>query len=303
MRRFLFLFLLLLLIVSLPAAAAAQGEATLEQVLVELWPEYDQPEMLVILRLSLPETTAFPVPITIRIPARVGEPHAVAELSGDRLVTLPYERRVVDEWAEIAFTVNSPFFHLEYYDQLTVEGASRDYTYTWAGDYAVGAFDVSIKSPVGVSSMQISPPMGTPVTQDDGLNYYQDQFGSVAAGETLEVTLAYVKNDDALTVDFLTPADNTAGQSAGTAAGGEGLPTLTLVGIGLGVVLIALGLLPMFGVSLFGSRAKRSSYQGKKRATRGRRAAEGVFCHNCGTKALSGDKFCRECGTKLRGDS
>ena len=25
-----------------------------------------------------------------------------------------------------------------------------------------------------------------------------------------------------------------------------------------------------------------------------------VFCHNCGTQAVAGDKFCRECGTELR---
>ena len=68
MRMF-FLSLLLGGILVFPASlASAQSDITLPLVSVQLWPEYDQPSMLVITDFEIPAETALPVNLTFRIP-------------------------------------------------------------------------------------------------------------------------------------------------------------------------------------------------------------------------------------------
>ncbi len=58
--------------------AAAQEAPAIEQLTVALWPEYDQPAMLVILRVQLAPGTQLPVDVILPIPTSAGEPLAVA---------------------------------------------------------------------------------------------------------------------------------------------------------------------------------------------------------------------------------
>lgn len=58
----------------LPWSAFAQGNLTLSSVEVDLWPEYDQPAVLVIYRVVLPASVVLPADLTLRIPAAAGEP-------------------------------------------------------------------------------------------------------------------------------------------------------------------------------------------------------------------------------------
>ena len=62
----------------IPVSIHAQDEVRLAYLQVDLWPEYDRPEMLVILRASLAADVSLPVDVTFRIPAAVGDPNAVA---------------------------------------------------------------------------------------------------------------------------------------------------------------------------------------------------------------------------------
>jgi hypothetical protein len=51
-----------------PSLAAAQTDITLTSVNVQLWPEYDQPSMLVIYDFELTPETTLPAKVDIRIP-------------------------------------------------------------------------------------------------------------------------------------------------------------------------------------------------------------------------------------------
>ena len=58
-RRFFIWFLLVALAVTAaPRVAAAQEPTQAATVAVALWPEYDQPQVLVIIRVSLPAETS-----------------------------------------------------------------------------------------------------------------------------------------------------------------------------------------------------------------------------------------------------
>ena len=76
MRR---LIVLIFLAVMLPPlSTAAQEKISLSQLEIDLWPEFDQPSMLVIYKATLPSGVSLPVDLTFRIPLAAGSPSAVA---------------------------------------------------------------------------------------------------------------------------------------------------------------------------------------------------------------------------------
>ena len=164
------LALLLVLSISLfsilPSQVHAQEEIELSYLEVDLWPEYDSPEMLVIYRITLPPTVSLPMDLTFRIPAAVGEPSAVAGrgISDDGeagLFTIPYEHQVDGEWGLVTLTATMPELQLEYYDPgLHKQGATRQFDFKWPGDYAVEALMIQVQQPRDATDMSISPASG-----------------------------------------------------------------------------------------------------------------------------------------------
>jgi hypothetical protein len=295
-----------------PVKSHAQGEAALEALSIALWPEYDRPDMLVIYKYVWAPSVTFPLEVSLRIPAAVGEPNAVAEraISGE-LFNMAYQREVRGDWAVIRFTATMPEAQLEYYDpEIVKDGSARQYIYQWPGDYAVGSVSVQIQQPAGSDNVQITPDLGSPAQGPDTLNYYSADLGAFAAGETFDLELNYTKGSDALSVELVDllqvqpsgPIDlDTAGRVDITGSLSNLLVPLLLGS--LGVVLIA-------GSGFWFWRSSRRAAQSAARTRRRSRTpstvieaagdVEGIFCHQCGKRAASGDRFCRACGTELR---
>lgn len=304
MNRFLktallFAFLMLSL---LPFNVRAQQDINFRNMQVDLWPEYDQPSMLVILRGSLSSDVRLPTDLTFRIPADAGEPNAVAvtDESGSPF-TVAYTREVRGEWALITFTATLPGIQLEYYDpDLEKEGDQRQFEYHWSGDYSVESLLVLVQQPLGATDMQIVPRLGVVSQESDGLVYYGSEIGSLRAGESFDLTVEYQKVSDSLTVGNLS-VQPSAPITADT-PGRVNIPGLIpwVLGV-LGVGLIA------GGVYWYWSTERRKTSSPPRRRSRPISASQetvenGVFCHNCGKRAAAGDRYCRACGTRLRSE-
>ena len=93
MKRFLLTLAFCLTILSWPTLA--QDAPALSSLEIALWPEYDRPEVLVIQQGLFASDTSLPVPVEIRIPARVGQPTAVAYVGeGGQRFNQEYTTRV-----------------------------------------------------------------------------------------------------------------------------------------------------------------------------------------------------------------
>ena len=290
--------------------AQAQGTVTLASAEVDLWPEYDRPNMLVIYHMTLSAQVSPPVELSVRIPARVGDPHAVAVRQADgALFSVVYDRVVQGDWAVITFTATTPDVQLEYYDpNLVKQGAATHFEYQWPGDYAVDSLVILVQQPLGASDMRISPGMGGGQTRADGLVYYTAEVGALQAGEQFSVTIDYQKSSDELSASTLTVepsapiTDTTAGRMSITQA----LPW----------ALGALGLILILGGAIwYWQSGRRTPSQENKRRRRkatstdptstvsgGNQPVEGefIYCHQCGKRAGPNDRFCRVCGARLR---
>ncbi len=307
MKKGVVLVIILVLLVMAPGLGRAQEAISLPRVEVDLWPEYDQPALLVIYHLTLPPSVQLPAEMALRIPTSVGEPNAVAALQPDgALFTAPYEREVSGDWAVIRFRATTLEMQLEYYDyDLSREGNQRRFTYSWPGDYAVDTLVLQVQQPSGAQDLTISPRLGNAVTGADGLIYYSSNFGAVPQGETFDIEVSYTKVGDNLSASSV-EVQPSAPIDANTAGRMDLSSMVPWILAGLGVLLIA-------GGSVWYWRSGRESSQVKATSRRRRRPAapQGggpnqadeaghVYCHQCGRRAGPGDRFCRTCGTALR---
>jgi hypothetical protein len=286
-----------------PGRARAQSQPELRALQVSLWPEFDRQSMLVIYRITLSPETTLPANLNIRIPPR-GEMLVVAVGATSSTVDeVNYDQQVTGAWKEVSFTATFPVIQFEYYDDgLSIEGQARHFAYRWPGDYPVGVMTIEVQQPVGATEMRISPDLGPGKPNEEGVVYFTSQVGSLTAGQELEITLDYKKSSSKLTAEVL---EVKSSQPLTPDTSGRIQLRSTLPWI-LGVLGIALAFGGGWWYWQSSRRAERP--ERRRRARGGRQAAAepaaggAVYCHQCGNRAIPGDRFCRSCGTKLRGE-
>jgi hypothetical protein len=274
----------------------AQAEVNLASLEVQLWPEYDQPTMLVIYDFSLPPGTELPARITFRIPQEANL-IAVAALQGNGLLNAPYEGPVNQSgWQVFTVTVSTQTkYHFEYYQSLDLNNNVRRFTYLWDGAYAVGEFSIRVLQPVDMLSMTTQPVL-EPVAGAHGLKYYQGGPVKLEAGEQYVLRLEYEKSSETLVVppQEIQPSGPVDVDTTGRISIGNYTPYI-LGGIGFVLVL---------GALLFywrpGSKAAGGPRRRRAAREQDQEDAMNVYCPQCGTRAKPNDHFCRVCGTRLR---
>jgi hypothetical protein len=301
----------------IPYPASSQENVQLSTLEVDLWPEYDRPSVLVIYHITLSDETQLPTELIFQIPTAAGEPNAVAIQQPDgQLFSTDYRTQINGKWELVTFTTTFPEVQIEYYDpNLKTDGEQRSFTYNWPGDYAVGKMAVQIQLPVGASDMVITPGPANSQTGADGMTYYLKDIGQVDAGETFSIEFTYQKTSSQLSVESLTVEPSAPLTSGDTFREKiqAAIPWLFPEEGGIyKVVPWLLGLLAMallVGGGIWYWRSGREE-KAPKRSRHSRRSkvdsetpsmeAGNIYCHQCGKRANSGDRFCRSCGTRLR---
>jgi hypothetical protein len=320
-----------------PPVGQAQATLSLATLQVSLWPEFDQPQTLVILDGTLPAGTPLPVQLSLRMPAAAGAPHAVAILGSDgKLLTASYTTNPAGDDIIVSFAANSLSFRLEYYDPaLVMQDAARTYFFTWTTDYPVAAAAIRVQQPFGATGFAAEPALVDVGAGDYGLRYWESSRGALAAGQAVSLDLSYSKTDSTLSADAVGAASAPAAVPTAAAAAGAGpnLPlviTVALVGlalVGAGTFAYVRSARPAARRSVSARRRRRgvsrasssngpapapmrpagpaSRPAGSVAAARPQPArtaeleAEPAFCTQCGQRRLPGDRFCRQCGAAL----
>jgi hypothetical protein len=300
MRKLLALSLLIILTaLLLPQTGRAQDEIHLGLLRVDLWPEFDRPEMLVIYNLTL-APDVIPAALTFRIPKEVGLPYKVAVWAEDgNLYEIEYAFQAGSEWGEVTFQVDNPNFQLEYYDpRLVQQGPNRTFTYTWPGDYAIITASIVVQQPADASQMEFTP--GENVTSFTGvvddLTYYTLPLGTLAKDQVFDFSLSYQKSSPILTREKqqVHPAGDLP-----RSIWSRGLPWA--IGV-LAMLVIAAGVLIYWRAGQPEAGEKKRKRRKAAAQASGEAAVDdsGVYCHRCGRRGALNDVFCRSCGTKLR---
>jgi hypothetical protein len=297
------LVLIILLILGVNIVTAQAQEAVrFESLNIDLWPEYDRTDLLVIYKAELSPDVSLPAEVTLRIPIDAGAPAVVAVgPDASSVADSVFETQVMGDWLDVSFIATTPAIQFEYYDPRIIrESAQRSFDFTWSGDYGVDRLVLQVQQPLGSTNFSISPSMGSMIQDQVGFNYNIIEVGELDQGSTFEVGVTYEKESDALSVQSLQIQP-----SATIAPGSSNLFSLDQPWIWF---LIALGLILIGGGGYWYWRTGQQESQPPKRRQRrsvGDRSAEAttgnpVYCHQCGKRARPGDHFCRTCGTRLR---
>jgi hypothetical protein len=277
----------------------AQEVPTLARLEIDLRPEYDRPDVLIIYRGQLAPDTPLPVLLEIQIPAQVEAPTAVAYWGDDgSLLNQPHTTRVEGDRLVVSFELASLGFQLEYYDALPVDdGGRREYAFTYKADYGISELNLVFQIPPTSEGFVLDPPADSEEVIE-GLAYQLVNVGAVEQGEERSWMFAYQKDNSDLAISALVQPEAPPEE--------EDISTMVIFLIAF-VAVIAVGATAFW----LGRRTQplpqaapwepaRRERRGTGRPSPGSVDAEVQFCYRCGTKVRHGSDFCHKCGAAVR---
>ncbi|MFC1988476.1 hypothetical protein ACFLVJ_01410 [Chloroflexota bacterium] len=289
-KRILTLFLLVMILVFVggKSFALAQGESEptgFRNVQLFLFPEYDDPRLLVMLQGHI-EGGEAPAEVRFMVP-RTAEMYSAGSLDAQGVYSGgPPDRQPseVPGWDEISYEVTSTVFRVEYYDPIILGSPDKSISYDFRWLYPVSKLDVVIQQPRTALDFIVTPSSTQGFLDSEGLNSYLNTYNDLDGESSLHFDVTYYKPDNTLSVEA----------SSGTATG----TTLIIIG-GAILVLVVVAFL------WFRSRSAPHSRASRRRAgvARAPRSSVGKarerYCTQCG-KLLDGSfKFCPDCGSNV----
>jgi hypothetical protein len=292
-----FVFLVLM------SAKAQAPEQTIRDATLQLWPEYDDPGLLVIFSGDFTDTTGFPREVAFPLPAGARGIQATERQADGRLISQTWQ--IVD--GKLMYTLPGPGFHVEYYVDRPPSGDQREINYSFLAPYAIDALDIRVQQPARATDFSMTPPPQSSTVEADGLTYSTLQKTNLKPGDKLDLALRYKKTDQspsrpASAVAAPTPVVPAAQPEAAPIQERSSASWLPWA-----LIIIGLAGLAAAGAYWF-TRGRTSAASGapaqRARPTHAtppapsvRTSDEGAaFCTQCGRPFRPEDRFCANCG-------
>lgn len=312
-----------------PAWAA---EVSASQMKVSVWPEYDDPRVLVIYQGDLDPSVQLPVDVTFNIPKGAEIGMACEVDSGGGHACKPYQLVDKGDYQALTYKVEAQhkIFFEYYYDAFPAGVDARAFDFTYRPGFSAATTTIEVQEPRRSTAFTLDPALSQVTTDSEGLKYHLQDYSALPVDEPFTVKVAYSKTDANPSVQKASNDSAQPGQAS--AAGGGGNNNA------LFIVLAALA----FGSLVFGgyrafrpatatsNRGNRSSAHrpSRSRTPRGRGIDDGPqprerstsktgpnsrtgrtskrggvdtdskvkFCVSCGTQLRREDRFCSACG-------
>jgi hypothetical protein len=282
-----------ILLLSAQASAAPEEGPGFKQLKVSIWPEYDDPRVLVMWELELAEDVALPTTVKYALPAGAQVASACAiDASGQHI---PAQVQSTGEGdLVVSYELNERSTHIEFYYNPAIGAERREFTYSLLPLSAADELLVEVQRPLRATEFSLAPAPKATFSDSQGFQYHRYEFGRTEAGQELRFTISYEKPDAIPSMQ--------AAASGGTAnAPGNSDYVLPLIVLGLASVF---GVLFVFLRSRGRQKPKprRAAHGGRKAAMRpavGSPAAR--FCTGCGEPLRAEAVFCTACGRPARG--
>lgn len=312
------------LLVWLPFAQAAEISAT--QMKVSVWPEYDDPRVLVINQADLDPSVTLPAEVSFNIPKGADIGMACEVDSGGGHACKPYQLVDKGDYQTLTYKVEAQHtvFLEYYYDAFAAGTPERSFDFTFRPGFSVKSLTMEVQEPLRSTGFTLDPILSQTATDSQGLTYHTQEYADVAVDKPLDVKVSYSKTDNNPSV---APKDSSAGagtSASGSASGGQRNTALFIV-----LAALAFGTLLFGGYKVFRPAAASSSSRSGRRPARGgpgsrrqdhmvrnqatgspgpkkrhggadeRRggADDSKFCTECGAQLRRQDRFCSGCGS------
>ena len=286
----------------------AQGPTELSSLTIKLWPEYDDPRLLVIIdgELATPGSE-----IRIPIPAEA-ELNAVASAnSSGRLLRNDWrEEKTEDGGRLLVMTPENPVFRVEYYTPILTNGDQRTIQFELPAGYLNTKFGViEILLPPDSSDITLSPSADEPSQTEDTAHLFQRTLGEVKAVPIVQEVI-YNNPNNTLTAPRPTPTKpisepKPSAQPPSTPPVSKSSLNPWILILGAAALLLIVG--GVVGLWLTRDNGEEETPPIPPRAKSKRKKSHIVsasssknldrFCRQCGREFGPDDRFCRYCGT------
>ena len=207
---------------SRPAMAQSQTESNANEqadglrvarLQLSLWPEYDDPRVLLIIRGELAPGISFPTQVDLPIPedAEIIGAGMISELG--ELLLQPH-RVISGETSEILeITLPSRRFFAElYYDPFETGGDAKRFTYSFEAPYPISQLDLEVQQPYTASDFVTAPPAMAQESEGRDTTYHRFVYRDVAPGQETAIAVSYIKTE---TQPSVPKADSPQSKGAG----------------------------------------------------------------------------------------
>jgi hypothetical protein len=286
------------------AALAATPRALAEdpnrqtQLKISIWPEYDQPTVLVMFDGTLADATNLPREIPVLIPASASLTVTTYEnTDGTLAAEQPYKSTDQgDGYKRVTFSVKTAQYHVEYYDNLLRGAPDKAMDVSFKAAAPVDQLTFDIQQPLKATNFSVNP--AAPTTRNDnGFNYYTLPFSSLALGQVVTAQVKYTKTAPDPSVSA-TPA--AAPATAPVPVSSPSIWSNTYIVF----AVVLLGFAAVLGFLMLRARSPRWAAvgAGAARRTRSGRQVAGnrIYCTQCGRELGPEDNFCPKCGAARR---
>ncbi len=134
--------------------AVAQSEPQIPRASLKLWPEYDDPGVLVIFAGDLADTTTLPK--TVAFPVAAGARNIQATVND-----ATQGRLLSQEWQmdgnKVTYTLPQPGFHLEYYVDRPPSANKREIVHTFEAPYPIKSLEIAVQQPARATDFSVTP--------------------------------------------------------------------------------------------------------------------------------------------------
>jgi hypothetical protein len=276
-----------------PPSPAVEAPSTLRltHLALGLWPEYDDPRVLLIMRGEVSPAATFPLTLSLPLP-RGGELVGAGVVSAQNAMLLqPHTMVPGTDHDTLQLTISSGHFFIEvYYDPLVRDQDRKHFQFVFEAPYAIDTLSLDILQPYTATDFATEPAAMRHDVDAQGGQHFRFTYQQVARDTRKTFTVRYRKTTDEPSVakQRLT--------SGGTTSQSVSRNTTVLAfGVLAGVVVVYVG-----GAFVWSTRRRRQAPVALSRSSFEKTAQAGRnYCSHCGRPLQPAFLFCPGCGQPL----
>jgi len=300
-------------------ASAPTADLAMARLRLSIWPEYDDPRVLIMLRGEMTPRQAFPASITLPIPKGAEIIGAGMVSEQNELLLHPHQVEPGNIQDTLQLNLPVPRFFVEfYYNPFTTSGPEKRFVYPAPTTYPIELFKVDIQQPLKATAFTLDPAPMERTTDNQGFTYHQFTYRDVGKGQSQVFTIAYTKTATTPSVAKQQPTPQPTEKARARSDN-----TLVVLSIFAGAILLFAGcawlmqrsqrqhmptttppalpvsmsdtLLALLREDILPQETEATDVPPMPPQTRVIN-----FCANCGRKLLPDDRFCSGCGKPIK---
>ncbi len=183
------------------ASEAKQDNLSIGRMRVMIWPEYDDPSVLVVYDGRFDDDSKFPTVTDFLIPKGAIINDICSLSPGGQHFCQLYNVSSGDDYDTIHLSLPFSNFYVSFHhDLIDVDTAHRKLEYIIKANHPISSMEVDIQQPLDSSEFAISP-SGGKVSSEKDFNHFQYALENIAKGDDRIFNIDYVRQSKQPSVD------------------------------------------------------------------------------------------------------